>query len=91
MRYMILPALWEKLTEDERSLRWLGRKAQVDPSLLSLIQNGKRGTVNESYAERISAVFDCSVDAFFRPHLPVNCQKTSAKLTNRRQTDGDHP
>jgi len=86
MRYMILPALWEKLSEDERSLRWLGRKAQVDPSLLSLIQNGKRGTVNESYAERISAVFDCSVDAFFSPASASELAENASE-TNERAAD----
>jgi hypothetical protein len=67
MRYQVLPALWEKLADEERSLRWLGRKAQVDPSHLSLVQTGNRQTVNSGYAERISAVFGLPVNAFFSP------------------------
>jgi hypothetical protein len=51
MRYAVLPALWRKLDDDERTLRWLGRKAHVDPSHLSLLRSGQRQSVNAQYAD----------------------------------------
>jgi hypothetical protein len=74
MRYAVLPALWRKLDDDERTLRWLGRKAHVDPSHLSLLRSGQRQSVNAQYAERIVGVLGGDIADFFVPF-------TESKLT----------
>ena len=59
--------LWNRLHDEERSLRWLARKVDCSHSYLSRLKTGSSEQVSDELAQRIAATLGVPVTELFAP------------------------
>lgn len=65
MSYRVTDHLWTTLANEERSIRWLARKAGCTHNYLNQLKSGRKPAVSEELAARIAAVFGVPISTLF--------------------------